>query len=221
MFNMWIITIIKGCSDLKEGVWSFDHNNVVEKLASLWCLHCRGHLGRRPPVAVAVAIFFSVAQTPGRKIIFMVIMVVRLRESRNWHISATFESALCTKCCTHLAAVVGVTTPTTVWLRMTPDLPKPADLLPLPGSETERNRFVMRAQLVVTSCKNVNPNLRITFSLKSSLFSSSSFRILLCHITSLLRPWFGALKKVDCLRAAKRYFWLPIWQERKTRKRPR
>ena len=50
------------------------------------------------------------------------------------------------------AAVVGVTMPTTVWLRTAP-LGPPADLLPLPGSETERKRFVMRAQLVVTSCK--------------------------------------------------------------------
>ena len=51
-----------------------------------------------------------------------------------------------------MAAVVGVTMPTTVWLRTAP-LGPPADLLPLPGSETERKRFVMRAQLVVTSCK--------------------------------------------------------------------
>ena len=54
----------------------------------------------------------------------------------------------------YFAVVVGVTTPTTVWLRMAVVPPAPADLLPLPGSDTERNRFVMRAQLVVTSYKS-------------------------------------------------------------------
>ena len=56
---------------------------------------------------------------------------------------------------THLATKVsGVTMPTTVWLRTAAALAAPADLLPPPpGSvrETERNRFVKRAQFVVTS----------------------------------------------------------------------
>ena len=72
------------CADLQEAVRSFDHSNIVKKLASLRRLRSRGRFGRTPPVAFATAIFFRVAQTPGEKVTFRVKTIVdRLRESLN------------------------------------------------------------------------------------------------------------------------------------------